>query len=209
MPSGNESEPGSQTVNLTEHQLIGKGTRRYCYQHPHDPDLCIKIPMAKKNGYLQQRREVRYYSKLIKRQVPTERITRYHGQIETSLGAGYVYDVIRDADGRVSRQLGTYLLEEPERYREYLVILKQLESYLFENLVLIYDLSPWNILCRKDNDNTLEPFIIDGVGDVVAVPVLNLSSRLVKQKIRRRWLRMINKMKNRYDWMSDYRSTHY
>ena len=165
--------------------------------------------MAKKNGYLQQRREVRYYSKLIKRQVPTERITRYHGQIETSLGAGYVYDVIRDADGRVSRQLGTYLLEEPERYREYLVILKQLESYLFENLVLIYDLSPWNILCRKDNDNTLEPFIIDGVGDVVAVPVLNLSSRLVKQKIRRRWLRMINKMKNRYDWMSDYRSTHY
>lgn len=193
-------------ISLTEQQLIGTGTRRYCYQHPQDTDLCIKIPKAKKNGYLQQRREVRYYAKLKRRQVPTERITRFHGAVQTSLGEGFIYDVIRDSDGRVSRQLEAYLREEPERYPEYLGMLYQLESYLFDNLVIIYDLSPWNILCRKNSDGSLEPFIIDGVGDIVAIPVLNLSRRLVRQKIKRRWLRMINKMRGRFDWMSEYRS---
>lgn len=199
--------PG-ETVPLDEGLLIGSGTRRLCYQYPQHPQFCIKIPKQKKNGYLQQRREVRYYQKLEKRQVPTQRITHYYGTVETSLGTGYIYDAIRDADGVISRQWVDYLDNEPDRHAEYLSILRQLEEYLFENLVLIYDLSPWNILCRKHQDDTLEPFIIDGVGDVVAIPVLNLSRVLVRQKLRRRWLRMINKMEKKYEWMAEYSCSH-
>jgi serine/threonine-protein kinase RIO1 len=195
-------------VELSEQQLIGKGTRRYCYQFPGRDELCIKVPKAKKNGYLQQRREVRYYQKLYRRGVPTRLITRYHGTVETSEGTGYVYDAVRDPDGRVSRQMIEYLDQQPEHYREYLRLFKLLENYLFDNRVIFYDLSPYNILCRKTGEGRFEPYIIDGVGDVVAIPVLNLSQALVRQKIKRRWMRMIRKLSKRYDWMADYHFGH-
>ncbi len=199
---------GRTIVELTEQELIGKGTRRLCYEFPGDPAYCIKIPKGKKNGVLQQRREVKYYEKLQRRGISTDLITNYHGSIETSLGKGYVYDAVRDEDGSVSRQLALYLREQPEDYQEYLRLLREIEAYLFENQVLFYDLNTWNILCRKSANNTFEPYIIDGVGDVVAIPVLNLSRALVLQKIRRRWMRFIRKMTKRFDWMSEYRLSH-
>ena len=199
---------GRSTVQLTEQDLIGKGTRRLCYEFPGNPAYCIKIPKAKKNGVLQQRREVKYYEKLQRRGISTDLITNYHGCIETSLGTGYVYDAVRDEDGNISRHLELYLREQPEHYLEYLRLLREIEQYLFENQVLFYDLNTWNILCRKTGKDSFEPYIIDGVGDVVAIPVLNLSRALVSQKIRRRWMRLIRKLTKRFDWMSEYRVSH-
>lgn len=195
-------------IHLSEDNLLGTGTRRLCYEYPGKLDLCIKIPMTTKNGIKQQKREVVFYQKLAKRGVPTERVTRYHGTVETSLGTGYVYDAIRDADGSTSKQFMHYLRNVPERHAEYLAILLLLEAYLFENRVVFYDLSPWNILCRQNGDGSLEPFIIDGVGDIVAIPVLNLSDKLLHGKIKRRWFRMINKLTPQFDWMKDYHFSH-
>ena len=196
----NNEEP----VELVEADLIGTGTRRFCYAYPDKPEFCIKIPRQTKNGQLQQRREIKYYSRLKKRGVPTERVTRFHQVVSTSLGDGYVYDAIRDFDGECSLQLIHYLNNEPERVSEYLAMIKLLESYFFDNEVLFYDLNPYNILCRKSQDDNLEPFVIDGVGDVVAIPVLNYSRYLLKKKIERRWLRFIKQMKKRCDWMTQY-----
>lgn len=197
-----------QSVELADDDLIGEGSRRYCYRFPGHASLCIKIPMSKKNGRLQQRREVRYYASLRKRGVPTDRITNFHGTVDTNLGTGFVYDAIRDPDGRVSRQMMYYLREHPEYSREYLRILRVLEDYLFDNRVIIYDLSAYNILCQRTADGGFEPFIIDGVGDVVAIPVFNLSERLVLRKIERRWMRMIRSLARRFDWMAGYRFNH-
>ncbi|MDJ0833080.1 MAG: YrbL family protein [Gammaproteobacteria bacterium] len=206
-----DPEPGlSQSeIHLAAADLIGEGSRRFCYRYPGNEHLCIKIPMAKKNGFKQQNREVRYYQKLKKRGVPTERITHYHGQVDTNLGTGYVYDAIRDFDGSPSLQLIDYMRQQPERGAEYLAILGQLEDYLFRYRVIIYDLSAWNILCRRDENDALEPFIIDGVGDIVAIPVFNLSDRLVRQKIQRRWMRMIRYLTQNFDFMLDYQPSHY
>jgi len=197
-----------QVLQLSEDDFIGTGTRRTCYAYPGHPELCIKIPKAKKNGFKQQKREVKYYRKLEHREVPTERITRYHGSLQTSLGEGYLYDAVRDADGQPSLQMIHYLRNETERDSEFLDMLNLLEDYLFKYRVIIYDLSPWNILCRKGSDGSLEPFIIDGVGDIVAIPVLNLSDRLVKQKIKRRWMRMVSRMEKNFKFMHRYSFSH-
>lgn len=198
--------PG-QPIELAESDLIGTGTRRYCFAYPSEISLCIKIPMQKKNGYKQQKREVRFYQQLASRGVPTDRITKYHGEVETSRGTGYIYDVVRDIDGSPSKQLGIFLKEQPERGHEFVQIMKILENYLFDNRVVFYDLNPWNILCKKQANGSLEPFIIDGVGDIVAIPVLNLSNRLLEQKIRRRWLRLIDRMRKHHLWMAQYSFT--
>ena len=195
-------------VQLSDQDLIGTGTRRYCYHFPGRSEYCIKIPKNKKNGFLQQRREVKYYKKLQRLGVPTDLITNYHGSIETSLGTGYLYDAVRDEDGRISQSMRHYLQEQPENYPEYLRLLRRLEDYLLENQVLFYDLNTSNILCRKTGDASFEPYIIDGVGDVVAIPVLNLSRALVRQKIRRRWMRFERRLAQRFDWMEEYHISH-
>ena len=189
---------------LTEDNLIGVGTRRSCYQFPDETSLCVKIPKLTKNGLKQQRREVKFYQQLYRRGVSTERICRYHGTVATSLGTGYVYDVIRDFDGKPSRQFNDYLTEQPHRTAEYLEILFQIETYLFSNKIVFYDVHPYNIVCQNLADGSLEPFIIDGIGDVVIFPALNYSRRLLNQKMMRRWLRMIGSMSNRFDWMDRY-----
>jgi len=185
--------------------LIGTGPRRYCYQYPGCSEYCLKIPKPRKNGYLQQKREVKYYRQLARRNAPTERITRFHGCVEKKLGTGNIYDLIGDNDGSIAKQFIEYLKQYPERKSEYFVMLDVFENYLFENRVIFYDLSLWNILCRKSENGSLEPFIIDGVGDVVAIPILNLSTRLVKQKQQRRWIRMIRKIEKQFDWMTEYK----
>jgi hypothetical protein len=198
----------SRKLILTDDDIIGVGSRRHCYVFPHESSLCVKIPKPSKNGIKQQRREVRFYEQLYRRGVSTERIPRYHGTVPTSRGTGYVYDAIRDADGKPSRLFNDFLTEQPSRKLEYLEILNQLEDYLFANRILFYDLSPWNILCQSLEDGSLKPFIIDGIGDVVVFPVLNHSKYLVYRKLLRRWFRMIRSLSNKYEWMDQYHFSH-
>ena len=111
-------DPEKLPLPLEDSDLIGTGTRRYCYDFPGIPRFCIKIPKIGRHGRVQQRREVKYYQGLERRGVPTDLITNYHGSLQTSLGKGYVYDAVRDADGRVSQSLAEYTESEPGRYPE-------------------------------------------------------------------------------------------
>ena len=197
-----------QTVTLNENLLIGEGDRRYCYEFPDHPEFCIKVPKSTKNSRRQQQREIRYYKKLAGRGVPLERITRYHGSIDSNLGTGYVYDAVRDQSGEVSRKMIDYLKQNKLSHEVHFQQLDILENYLFRHQVIVYDINPWNIVYKQSGDGEIEPFLIDGVGDVVAIPILNLSDTLVKQKIKRRWLRMINYLQRHFDWMASYQMQH-
>ncbi len=196
------------TIVLDETLLIGEGDRRYCYEFPDQPEYCIKVPKSTKNSRIQQQREIKYYRKLANREVPLERITRYHGTIDSNLGTGYVYDAVRDHNGEVSKKMIDYLREDRLSHADHFQQLEILETYLFDQQVIIYDVNPWNIVYKDSGNGLIEPFLIDGVGDVVAIPILNLSETLVKRKIKRRWLRMINYLQRHFDWMASYQMQH-
>ena len=196
-------------IDIGEPDLIGiGGRRRLVYAQPEDPALCIKVPRNGRQGELQQQREIRYYRQLQKKGIPFDHISRYLGTVETSVGTGYVYEAVRDADGRISDRFKELILHGKGEVADYLRIMQKLEDYLFDNLILFYDMGPSNILCRRDAKGVLEPVIVDGLGDVVAIPILNYSRHLRRQKIRRRWLRMIAYMNKKYDWMKAYSVRH-
>ncbi len=196
-------------IKISDENLIGSGTRRVCYRHPSNPELCIKIPKPTRHGIKQQNREIIYYRYLADRAIPLKRITAYHGTVGTSLGTGYLYDLITDEDGQFSRQFSDFLSEENDRSDEYIEVIETLEHYFFDNRVLFYDLNPWNILCRSSIDGHLEPYVIDGIGDIVAIPVLNHFDRFLVGKIKRRWLRFIGSLSKKHAWMKHYRPTRY
>lgn len=196
-------------IELTDTDIIGEGTRRVCFCHPEDNSRCIKIPKVTRLGVKQQKREVKYYQYLIDKGIPTRRITNYYGSVETNRGTGYIYDLVRDENGEISRQFVDYLKSPDERSEQYINVVRTLEKYFIENRVLFYDLNPWNILCRASSDGQLEPFVTDGVGDVVAIPILNQFDHLLVAKIERRWGRFIVQLKRHHVCMQDYRPGSY
>lgn len=195
-------------IVLDDSDLIGKGSNRLVYAFPDDPSRCVKVPKPGKHRYKHQKREIGFYKQLEKNQVPTDHISRYLGTVETNFGTGYIYDAIRDANGQISDKLKTMVLNNRERVPEYLQVMKTIEDYLFDNLISFYEVNPSNIVCRINDSGALEPYIIDGLGEKVAIPIVNYSRKLRRNTMRRRWLRQIEYMKTKYDWMKDYRVRH-
>lgn len=129
-------------------------------------------------------------------------IPRYHGDIETNLGLGSVFDLVVDHNGTVSKSLGYYLSssEKTHEHYEYLSrALDFLKDYLLEEKILTMTLKPKNILCKTMKSGELRLFVVDNIGNSDFVPICNYSSYLAKKKILRKWKRFEHRMLNLYE----------
>ncbi len=86
-----------------------------------------------------------------------------------------MFDALRDPDGSYSRTCNEMLQKGIDDACDYVAIMETLEDYLIGENVLCYDRKSSNVLCRSDGEGGFDPFIIDGLGDLVAIPVLNFS----------------------------------
>ena len=177
-------------IKLTS-EPIGQGRERTCYVHPDDPTKLIKV--SKPETDTQTRREIAFYQKLKNPdKIEFTHIPRFYGQAKTSQGNGILVDLIRDADGEVSRSMRWYL-EHDISIRTFEPYLQELKQYLLKNLVIInHDLVLGNLLFQKFSQDEARLVIIDGIGDVVKIQWLNRFPSHVRAKINRRWERFIN-----------------
>lgn len=190
-------------INLDDEALfIGAGTRRSCYHHPDDPNLCIKI--SPKGEGRQQNRESRYYRGMVRRNCSFEHLSRYHGTVETSRGLGHVYDLVLDHDGTVSKPLRHYLIEEDPSKEELIRLIINLKEYYIKEQIMFYDMNGNNILCQKNEDGTLHLVTIDGIGEVTVLGFLNLFPSYFLRTFNRRWIRVVRRFNKRNPWTKDY-----
>ncbi len=173
-------------------EAIGRGFERECYVHPENPDRLIKVNLTKRNK--QSKREIKYLKKLKKRSLSDwSHLPEFYGTVSTSKGTGLVVEYIKDYTGQPSRSLDEYARKNGiEAYRKRL---DDLKNYFIKNRVIFnYDMNPTNLLLRQKSPNESELVIIDGIGDVVFIPVLNIFKSHVEKKIRRRWKRFEKKL---------------
>jgi serine/threonine protein kinase len=177
-------------IELDPHALVGKGLHRECFVHPGDPGRCIKIVVSGSGN--ENRREQDYYAELASRGVSWEMLPKFYGLVETNLGEGAVFDLIRDYDGRISLTLSHYL-SSPQltslhgsALRE---ALQALKSYLLEHRIITMTLKPKNILFQMDSADTGKLVIVDNIGNSDFIPLVKYSQRLARWKIRRKWRR--------------------
>lgn len=90
-------------IELTGAILIGKGSERLCYQHPENPNLCIKVRYRVKRSRNESEREFDYASSLKRGQalplaLPIE-------WVETNEGIGLICPLVRDDNGQLSQSL--------------------------------------------------------------------------------------------------------
>jgi len=179
-------------IELNDDLFIAAGIYCKCYQHPSNKLQCIKIPIEGKKANKRLRADLNYYSKLHKRKIDLTYVADYVGPCSTAYGKGYIYECVRDHDLNISKRLQYYL--DSDEIDHDLLCSKMLElgRYLLENQILISDLHARNVLIQLSASGEIKPVIVDGIGDRVAIEVLNLLPGFIEAKITRRWNRFVN-----------------
>lgn len=178
---------------------IGNGTNRACYQHPDDESKCVKVTIS--DDFTESNREKKYYTLLERRGISWEMVARYYGTVETDMGEGLVFDLIRDADGTVSKPLVHYFATESltAELEDPIGKFHALKHYLVEQKIIVKDLGIYNILYQKlgsENDGG-KFMIIDGVTNNDFLPFATYIDYFAVKKIQRRWERFAQKFRNR------------
>ncbi len=178
--------PKNKIVQLNDGLLLGKGTKRKCFAHPNDPGLCIKI--SSKKGQRSAKREIRYLKLLHRRGKSLAQIADFKGTVQTNLGTGDLYELVRDCDGRVSSNIGHYLrIGDDGITSRILEAIDDLRVYLARDLILFSDIRSDNLLARKECDGGFRLVIIDGVGDNNQIQFVEYFKPLGLRKCTRKW----------------------
>lgn len=119
---------------LSDKALLGTGRHRKCYVHPDNKNLCVKIIYNYDDGGEKEiRRELSYLNHLNKTLSDWSCIPRYYGTVETDLGVGYLYDLVRDFDGKFSENLETKILQcrSDAEWEKIKMVLPKLKTFYF------------------------------------------------------------------------------
>lgn len=189
----NRGSPASHSmpdrITLSADDFIGAGTDRECYRHPSRPAYCIKI--LRPDRHLRRfHREIRYYRRLASRRIYWERITRYHGMVDTSHGKGAVFDLVLDYDNGVSKSLESYLDRVDPAFDDWAMRdLNALVREFYERWVVFHDLNPGNLLVQRLDAGRRRLVVIDGIGHNHFLSIANYIPAFARRKLVRVWNR--------------------
>lgn len=169
--------------------FIGKGKHREVYAHPGDQSLCVKIV---RDGFLKESlREQSYYRVLQKRNISWQVLPRFHGSVNTNLGEGAVFDLVRDFDGAVSKTLEHYLSSALDAALTASLesALQVLKARMLEEVIIPMGLKSRNILYQRSSCEQAELVIVDDIGCSEVLPLALYFKSLARRKILRKWQR--------------------
>lgn len=172
----------TKSIIQIDSKPVGSGVERSCYVHPHDRNLAIKIPTGKRTK--QTEREVKYYRQLAKRGLTRfKNIPCFHGTAKTNLGEGMVVDLVRDYDGEISKSMQWYLLNGYS-LPYFLEALEELKNFFLDNLIIFnYDMRSHNLLVQRYADGSFQLVMIDALGDIILIQLINRWKAQVRKKI--------------------------
>ena len=187
------SAPAATTaLRLSERTPFAVGGRRLCFVHPNDPSLCVKVnrrddqrfgrldkkgrlvPARLRRGIDDNRQERRSLTALRRRLGDRyAHFPRCHGVCDTDLGDGLVIDLLRDADGRISRSIRQTLCEGVA-LRDLKPAFDRFGEFLLSHNIVTRALLDHNLVARHENDGSWTIFLIDGYGDPAFIPVASV-----------------------------------
>lgn len=190
-------------ISLKNEDFIAKGTNRSCYLHPSDNSKCIKITHS--NDYSETKKEIYYYLFLQNQNISWKNLAKYYGCIDTDLGKGEVFDLVKDYDGNISKTLSSYL-QTPSKTKlvqNPVVLLQELKSYCFENNIIVKDLNTKNMLYQKLSNNEAKLVLIDGLSNPKRFVYLNKCKPYMQNLHKKLWDRFENSLHQKY-YFNDY-----
>lgn len=179
-------------IFLDDSLYINKGTNRVCYKHPNDKTKCLKIDLRENK---ETKRELKYYKKLIEKDIPFDFLSKYYGEVDTNLGKAEVFELIRDNDETISMEVDKYLKNSNsiEEIENLLKLVPLLKKYIYENKIFVKDLNTVNIMYQQNIDKS-RLVIIDGLSHSNYNPFFYICDYFLNKKINRSWNNFINSL---------------
>lgn len=144
----------SNFINLTEDLFVGRGRHRECYRYPGDSMRCVKVAYNH-GGTVDLVRETKYRRILQWHHVDASILPKYYGTVETNKGKGYVYELIRDYDGNVSKSLADFLKDEKLMREHFDMLVEQMKIFhklIYTNSIITMTIAPENIIVQQLSD---------------------------------------------------------
>ena len=175
---------------LAPGNIIAKGLARTVYRHPDNSDLCIKIDHYEyRKNHKDMQREAAYYRRIMffRRTREFSSIPKFYGLVNTNLGTGAIFDLIKDeATGVISRPLDGIAIDElSRRHDELSAALDKLIKSLFDEGIVLCDPHPGNIVVQELENAPPRLLFIDGIGHNNFIPIVDASIYLSRKKLAR------------------------
>jgi hypothetical protein len=185
---------GTPFLRLDPSLWIASGSQRDCYRHPDDPALCVKITARSHHPRRHQNpRELAYYRLLQRNGNDWLHLARCHGSVETSHGPGVVFDLLRDASGKVLPNLEERLtgasLDAGMLRSEF----RALRDWLLVHRVIVGDLRLANLVFDPDRPSGHRLVLVDGVNNRNLIRLESHVAWLARRKIQRIWKRFVSR----------------
>lgn len=184
-------------VLLNDDLFINEGTNRACYKDPTEISKCLKIDIRKNK---ETKSEIKYYRRLEKNDISFEMLSKYYGKKDTNYGEAESFELIKDFDGSISKEMDKYLddtnnsLEDIETLLKYIPLLKE---YIFKNKIYVKDLNTVNIMYQIKENNKRRLVIIDGIAHSNYNPLFYICKFFILKKITISWNKFITSVKNK------------
>ena len=153
---------------LTEDHLINRGANRDCYRHPEDPDRCIKLNRRDGQGTHDNTNKIEYEFHTALSERLGEAFYRFaprgYGQVETNLGTGPCFELIRDSDGPCSLRLVQYIPETGCTPEHAVALIDRLYDFVVKHNIALFDVNPHNLLVRQGPGGQEDLIVIDWKG---------------------------------------------
>lgn len=160
-----------EIIQLDDSLLYGQGSHKKCFLHPHNKNLCIKIAYNE-GGQKDLIREINYIDVLKRRHKDYSILPKYFGKVNTNLGTGYVFEIIRDYNNGRTQTLEDFITDLnlfSQNYSLIVRLLKELKEKLYKNEIITMVLFPENILFQKIDENTYRVRIVNDMGSAVLI----------------------------------------
>ncbi len=173
-------------IKLSENDIIGKGRERTVYLHPEEKKYCIKIANEQlSRNKMAMLREIKY---LKRHQNYLKYLSKYRYTVTTNLGKGFVFDLVRDYDGFISKTLSFYI---EKSQLGLLANLREKINKIFEDLserkAVVHDLKPHNILVQWYSNSKYTLVIVDGFGNSDFIKICDYSHKFASAKLIRKF----------------------
>lgn len=186
-----------EIIQLDDSLLYGQGSHKKCFLHPHN-----KIKIAyNEGGQKDLIREINYIDVLKRRHKDYSILPKYFGKVNTNLGTGYVFEIIRDYNNGRTQTLEDFITDLnlfSQNYSLIVRLLKELKEKLYKNEIITMVLFPENILFQKTDENTYRVRIVNDMGSAVLIPLEYHFKYFAHTKILRRWKMFLEVLRNKY-----------
>lgn len=186
-----------EIIQLDDSLLYGQGSHKKCFLHPHNKNLCIKIAYNE-GGQKDLIREINYIDVLKRRHKDYSILPKYFGKVNTNLGTGYVFEIIRDYNNGRTQTLEDFITDLNLFSQNYSLIVRLLKEKLYKNEIITMVLFPENILFQKTDENTYRVRIVNDMGSAVLIPLEYHFKYFAHTKILRRWKMFLDVLRNKY-----------